>query len=114
MTVNTLIGVAIASAAVSLLGSAHELDRIIAHIELSRSQVAAEVAPAMLIGMLYTYRDVSDAELEAYLSFASTAAGRRYHEAVSRGLNAAYRAAAGELGEQIVDLLYASRHEIQT
>ena len=82
MTLNTLIGVAIASAAVSLQGSPHELDRIIAYIELSRSQVAAEVAPAMLIGMLYTYRDVSDAELEAYLGFASSGAGHRYRLAL--------------------------------
>jgi hypothetical protein len=49
----------------------------------------------------YTYREVSDADLEAYLVFLRSAGGKRCNDAVSEALTHAMVAASVRLGQAV-------------
>jgi len=50
--------------------------------------------------LLYSYRELSDAEIGRYLDFAESRSGRKYH-AVVNGLHNALAAAAHFLADQL-------------
>jgi hypothetical protein len=50
----------------------------------------------------YTYRNVSDADLQAYLEFNRTPLGTRYNDAMTRALTGAVTRASLGMGPMIV------------
>jgi hypothetical protein len=61
-------------------------------------QVRAQLAESMPALMAYTYRDVSDADLAAYLSFNDSADGRRYNDALIGAFTEALTRASVRVG----------------
>jgi hypothetical protein len=51
----------------------------------------------------YIYRDVSDADLSAYLRFLRSAAGRRYQDAMTDAFVESLGRASLQVGEEIVE-----------
>jgi hypothetical protein len=52
------------------------------------------------VSFAYTYREVSDADLAAYIGFLKTAGGKRYHD----GMNAAFMEGLGRAAVQVGEL----------
>lgn len=74
-------------------------------IEGERAKIAAETEPEILLSLYFTYRGVSDEELEDYVEFAQSAAAQKYHTTVHHALDSAYMEAIWTLGQDIAALL---------
>ena len=102
---------------VTLLGTATAMDailpkerqvgaaRIRQQMELKRPEVLTGCRQMMRIGFLYTYRTLTDHELERYVTFAESEAGRNYHEKVFAAFKSAMAEAAVENGQAVVRIL---------
>ena len=66
-----------------------------------RASVAAAVRKATLVSLLYTYRALSDEELEHYVEFESSEAGRGYNALLRRALVAALTRTFDETAQAI-------------
>ncbi len=55
----------------------------------------------------YTYRDLTDAELSDYISFAMSPAGTRYTAAIQRGFSQAFHESSQSLGSDIQKIITA-------
>ncbi len=64
----------------------------------NKGQIQAAVEQETLLSFLYTYRGLSDAEINKYIDFAGSASGKKYHAATSKGISAAVTDAARTLG----------------
>jgi hypothetical protein len=86
------VSLASARAAMSALGAALpqekrlEPDKIEAAIEAQRQRLHQQLAMASLASTLFTYQNLSNAELESYVVFARSDAGRWYHGVVKQAL----------------------------
>ncbi len=58
--------------------------------EKNRQALTDTIAREMALSIFFTYRDVSREELKEYLRFMNTDIGKRYHEVIQEGSNAAY------------------------
>jgi hypothetical protein len=74
------------------------------HAELLQA-VTAQTLPHMI----YVYRSLTDAELEQYLAFAVSPAGKRYHEATQAALDEAIVQAARNAGTVFAEELRAHK-----
>jgi hypothetical protein len=54
-----------------------------------------------LAGFLYTYRSLKDAEIERYIAFSESEAGKKYHVVIAEGLNTAVMQASLALGSKL-------------
>jgi hypothetical protein len=77
------------------------VDDIELEVKKNKVQIQSAVQPQTIISFLYSYRDLTDAEISQYLKFAESGSGRKYHAVVARGFNQALAGAARELGSQI-------------
>ncbi len=67
----------------------------------SKGQIRSAVEQDTLLTFLYTYRSLSDAEINKYIDFAESASGKKYHAVLAGGANAAMTDAARILGSLI-------------
>jgi hypothetical protein len=70
-------------------------------LETDRARMTTEVGPLMLVVLMYSYRDVPDADLQRYIDFARSPAGDRYHRAMIDGMDRALSAAGVRLGQEL-------------
>jgi len=71
------------------------VERLKKQMELQRPQLRQGLQQQMTAAMLYTYQTCSDAELEQYIGFYESHAGKAYQQ----GLNAALKGALSETSE---------------
>jgi hypothetical protein len=76
-------------------------------VEEERPKMAARVGPAMFVMLLYSYRNVSDRDLERYIEFASSPAAARFQRAISEGLDRALTKSGMRLGQELSKLVPA-------
>jgi hypothetical protein len=95
------------SAMSGVLPAERRLDagQIEAAIGAQREAMREGLAQASLLSTLHTYRDLTDAELEAYLAFAKSDTGRWYHGAVKQALLEALTDVAGRMGRTVASAL---------
>lgn len=60
-----------------------------------------EITALVIKGLLFTYRSVSDADLQLYINYANSAAGKRYHQAILGAYNSALLDASNKFGQAI-------------
>jgi hypothetical protein len=63
---------------------------------------------------IYTYGSVTDAEIGRYIAFASSPAGKNYHNATISGLKKAMLEGAYKWGESIADFIKQSAGETES
>ncbi|HDP90349.1 MAG TPA: DUF2059 domain-containing protein [Thioalkalivibrio sp.] len=105
MSVEMILGIqrGMVSAALRAAGVPDEqLDMAMAQAEASRGQLQAAVTEQNRVAFGVIYRDLSDAELGKYVTFAESKAGRGYHQAMLEGFVKAIESAAERSGEAIV------------
>jgi hypothetical protein len=95
--------IAVTAALVSALPSPHSptMADIREVVERNRPHIEKEISGEVFQNALYTYRELTDAELEKYLAFIKSDVGVRYHEVVTKGLNDAMLECSKRSGDAI-------------
>lgn len=78
LTIATSLGIAIALGATLPAERRSDPEEMRARIESRREEFHSMFRPMSVVSFLYTYRDLSQEEIDAYLAFAETDAGRWY------------------------------------
>jgi hypothetical protein len=74
-------------------------------VEGSRGMIESMTREQVLLSLLYTYRDLSEAELRGYIEFATSPAGNTFNRVVSDAMSRTFVEKSGELGEVLGELL---------
>jgi hypothetical protein len=82
-----------------------DIPAIKAALEKTRFAVAQQIASMVLTSFAYTYRDLSNKELNAYLTFLNSPAGKKFSVGISQLLSDAMTVQAQELGRQLIQTL---------
>jgi hypothetical protein len=90
------------------------LKDIAAQLEKSRPQIEAVMKSQTLLFALYTYQDLTNAELEKYIRFAASPAGIKYHGATISGFKKALLDGSLKWGKSIADILHQSGRQSET
>ena len=77
------------------------VEAILAEVNEDRQQLQKSIRQETLAGFLYTYRSLKDAEIEQYIAFAESEAGKKYHVVTAEGLNTAVMQASLALGSKL-------------
>ena len=93
---------AMAVSAASNPGIAAEVDR---KLESQRPRIAAAVREGTLLGLAYTYRDASDAELGEYLKLQQSEASKWYMGVVSEALAGEFTTASTQVGVKMAAVI---------
>jgi len=107
------LSLACARASMSAIGAALpaerrlDPDKIEAAIESQRKVLHEQLGQVSLVSTLYTYRSLTDTELETYLMFTRGDAGRWYHDVVKQALLHVLTEQAGVMGKQVALALRA-------
>lgn len=73
-------------------------------IQAIEPQLRSQMELMVVASMTYTYRELSDDEINQYIAFASSQAGKNYHQAFTEALSAAMAEAGDAVGREIVKL----------
>jgi len=79
--------------------------QVMAIVEGSRGMIESMTREQVLLSLLYTYRDLSEAELRGYIEFANSPAGNTFNRVVSQAMSRTFVEKSGELGEVLGELL---------
>ena len=108
VVMNTQLAVAAGMMAALPAEQQKPLDLIRDQIEQLRPQITAAMQNQTVIAFLYTYQDLTEAEIGAYLRFARSEVGARYHNAASAGIQQALTAGSLNLGAMIAEIMAAT------
>jgi hypothetical protein len=114
VAMNTQLAITIAVVASLPKEQQPTYDKLAAVVEQTRPQIESAMQTQTIISLLYTYSNVSDAELGRYIGFASSPTGKIYHEATISGLKKALLEGSYKWGESIAEILTnaANRTEV--
>ncbi len=90
------------------------LKDIAAQMEKNRPQIEAVMKSQTLLFALYAYQDLTNAELERYLRFATSPAGMKYHGSTISGFKKALLDGSLTWGNSIADILNQSHRQSDT
>ena len=79
-----------------------QLQELQEEIEGIRSEIEAVIHQQIINGFLYTYRSLSDPELEEYIKFATSGTGAKYHAVVYAGIKKALVDGSTRFGKSVV------------
>lgn len=74
-------------------------------IEEQKPKIRAILEPEVITGFIYTYRTLTDSELDEYIDFLSSGAGRKYSNASIEGLKKALENGSMKWGRAIAEIL---------
>lgn len=100
ITLGIAVGVDAAQPAQNRLGPARVRERVQSMLPTDKLRQA--IAESMPYLFAYSYRNVSDADLQAYLEFSRTPLGTRYNDAMTLALTGAVTRASLGMGPMIV------------
>ncbi|MEM7410838.1 MAG: hypothetical protein AAF430_11435 [Myxococcota bacterium] len=107
------LGMTTAQSVAEGLNEAQPVDRRIpaeqlrAAIQQQRSAMEAQLRSSLHLSSLFAYRNLEDAQIESYLTFIESDAGRWYHSAVVAELVATLERAAGGAGVAVAQEMRA-------
>ncbi len=102
MGAQTAVALSAAAAASGANATPEKLARVAGEIERYRPRLRKATTRHIMTTMLYTYRQVSEKELEDYVVFAESTSGRHYHQATLGALRTAMETAAIAFGDALV------------
>lgn len=114
ITMNAQFAVAVAVVKSLPLEQQAPIDKIAAELEKSRPQIEAIMRSQTLLFALYTYQDLTNAELEKYIAFATSPAGTKYHGSTISGFRKALLDGSFKWGESIAEILNQSNYQSET
>jgi hypothetical protein len=114
ITMNAQLAVAFAIVKSLPLEQQGPLEDITAQLEKNRPQVEAVMKSQTLLFALYTYQNLTNAELEKYIQFATSPAGTKYHVATISGFKKALLDGSLKWSKSIANILNQSKHQSET
>lgn len=72
------------------------------NFEKNRNDISGAIGREIALSILFTYRDVSKAELKEYIRFMKTDYGTRYHNVIQEGSNKAYMFCGKKFSDAVV------------
>jgi hypothetical protein len=111
VVMNTQLAVAAGVMAMLPAEQQKPFDVIRGQLEQLRPQIEAAMQNQTIIAFLYTYQELSEAEIGEYLKFARSDVGGRYHDAGAAGLQQALTAGSLKLGAEIGEIVEASKSQ---
>ncbi|MFA6011717.1 MAG: DUF2059 domain-containing protein [Desulfobacteraceae bacterium] len=72
------------------------------NFEKNRTEISGAIGREIALSILFTYRDVSKAELKEYIRFMKTDYGTRYHNVIQEGSNKAYTFCGKKFSDAVV------------
>jgi hypothetical protein len=85
------------------------LRKVRAQIAARRPELVRGMREQALVGFAFAYRGLPDGDLDTYVEFVESPAGRRYSDACMKSLDEAFTRAALDMGERIGAQLPAER-----
>ena len=97
---------ALAMAMFSALPAEHEMpfESLLKEMAKAKPALEAEMHSQVQIGMLYTYRDLTNGELEKYIGFVTSPSGQKYQSAMTAATKKAFISGGVRWGEAIADM----------
>jgi len=114
MALNSQIAVTLALLAVLPSEQQKSLDDITREVEKHKPNIEAAMRSHLLVSFLYTYRDLSDAEIRQYIDFAKSAAGSRYQSVGTAALKKALIGASIQWGKSIGEAVEELKNQTDT
>jgi len=105
LAVARTMGVATGKALARAQGTAHRPDEFLERFEAQSAHLRTELERSFLISFLYTYREVTDRDLLAYLEYLETEPGRAYARALNRAMLEALASATEHFDTRIASEL---------
>ncbi len=98
MLINVTTAIAYGIAIASPHGDVAMVKSMREQMEAQRPQMVAALGQRSIGIFAYTYKALSDEELEKYVQFAESPAGKRYHDATTRALDRVFAKASLDMG----------------
>ncbi len=111
VVMNTQLAVAAGMSAMLPREQQRPLEVIRNQLEQYRPQITAAMENQTTLAFLYTYQSLSNDEIRAYLQFARSAEGVRYHAAASEGIEQVLTAGSLKLGAMISEIIQATESQ---
>ncbi len=99
--INVQAAILAALSSQSAKGQGSSISNVKKQLDQQRDAIRETIAQQTIMSFLYTYRDLSDEELGAYIKFANSKSGRAYHDTLSAGFNAALVQAGKGLSKEL-------------
>ena len=108
--------VAVAFAFVTALPSEQQrpLEDIARELERQRPNIEAMMRSQVLVSFLYTYRTLSDDEIERYIAFATSPVGSKYHSVTMAAVKKALIAGSIKWGRSVGDAIERLKKQSDT
>jgi hypothetical protein len=114
MAVNSQIAVTLALMAVLPSEQQKSLDDITREAEKRKPNIETAMRSHLLVSFLYTYRDLTDAEIRQYIDFAKSAAGSHYQSVGTAALKKALIGASIQWGKSIGEAINELKNQTDT
>jgi len=101
MVLNMQISVILALNSLAPPEQQKSYEEVTAFVNTQRNAVKEALSQQAISSFLYTYRDLVDAELEQYITFIESDAGRKYHDISLKALSEALVAASQKYAEYL-------------
>jgi hypothetical protein len=103
LTIATSIGIAIALDATHPVDRRSDPEQMRSDVENQRAELHSMLRPNSVVAFLYIYRELSDEEIDAYIAFGETDAGRWYTDSMMGAFVAAITSASRSItGDAVV------------
>ena len=101
LAANMQFSMGAALALASAKGEQVNLQLISDEVEKSKPQLQQQLAQIIMVSMLYTYQNLTEQELKAYIDFVSGPLGSKFYDAVYAGLDEAFIRVGKEYGKAL-------------
>jgi hypothetical protein len=98
MVLNMQVVIAVAMTASMEPDQQPSADAILHEVNKNSAQLRSMIEQQILLSFLYAYRSLTDAELDRYIAFAESAAGKKYQTVTSEAVSGAMVDAGRKLG----------------
>lgn len=114
LAINSQIAVAMATISTLPPEQRRSLESISREFEKNRPQLEAMVRSQVLLSFLYTYRSLTDDEIQQYLDFAASPAGARFISVTEEALKKAFLAGSVRWGKSIGEAIKQVKNQSET
>lgn len=114
IAINGQIAIALATISTLPVEQRRSLESISGELEKNRPQLEAMVRSQVLLSYLYTYRSLTDDEIQQYIEFAASPAGSRYHSVTEQALKKAFLEGSVRWGKSIGETINQMKNQSET
>jgi len=110
MVLNIQIAILSALSAIAQAQPQPTFEQLAQLVYKNRPQVEQAVSQQVIGGFLYTYRDVSNQDLETYIEFIVSPVGSKYHKVTMKAFSDAMITCRKNFGTAVGELLTGKQH----